>query len=91
MGYKDWIWLKVHKSPRGPKWIYTMTIAPWWIFGFFAAAGAVQESKIVMFLALVAGTAAYLFDKRKGYVTALHENYLKRRTERLTRLDIVDK
>jgi len=98
MKLEDKMFLWANKKPQGKLGIYFATVVPWLMIGclftmLFAELGAKLWGSAVVTGALMVGFGLFvcIWDSKKGYVKALHENYLARRKELMEEYGIEEK
>ena len=92
-----WFFNKKQGSPMN---VYLSAVIPWVLLGWMLALGAIllamgiaeAETRVVtagvacLILQLGLGIFLTINDKKRGYLTAIHNNYLRRRKEIAERL-----
>ena len=88
MNWSDKMWWWANKKPKGGWRNYGAVVLPWFALGMVSVAGSVvligettfcRVLAITLFILLV--VLIYDFDRRDGYIEALHKRYLERRKE----------
>ena len=91
-------WLRANRKPSGKTTVYISQAVPWILIGLLLVmdmltitatiAGGLIIWFPIVFTAYTIGitTIVIHIDRKRGYVDALHEHYLKRREARMTEL-----
>jgi len=97
MKLRDRMWWWMNRKAPGKHAEYVFTAWSWWCSGvLFIIALLSSQYSLIAFAVLLAlsiffGLYTYLTDRRSGVVDAMHQQRLKKRTERMARIGVEDK